>query len=112
MGKKLYVGGISYSSTEDSLKEAFTKAGTVESAVIITDKVSGKSKGFGFVEMKTDEEATKAIEVLNGTELDGRNISVAEARPPQKKEFGGPRGGDSRGGFNRDRGQGGFRRDR
>jgi cold-inducible RNA-binding protein len=101
MEKKLYVGGISYSSTEDSLKAAFAKAGDVTSANIITDKVTGRSKGFGFVEMATEDGAQKAIEMYNGKELDGRNISVAEARPktdrpsgPRREGgFGGGRGG-------------------
>jgi len=109
MAKKLYVGGLSYDTTEDSLKDAFAKAGTVESAVIITDKMSGRSKGFGFVEMSSDEEAQKAMEMWNGKELDGRTLTVNEARPmeerPPRRDFnrgggGGGRsfGGDSRGG--------------
>ncbi|OHA49081.1 MAG: RNA-binding protein [Candidatus Terrybacteria bacterium RIFCSPHIGHO2_01_FULL_48_17] len=81
MAKKLFVGGLSYSTVEPTLKEAFLKAGTVESAVIITDRMSGRSKGFGFVEMSSDEEAQKAIEMFNGKELDGRTITVNEARP-------------------------------
>jgi len=84
MGKKLYVGSLSYSTTEDSLKEAFSKAGTVESASVITDKFSGRSKGFGFVEMSSDEEAKKAIEMFNGKDLEGRTIIVDEARPMRK----------------------------
>lgn len=85
MAKKLYIGGISYNTTEEGLKKYFMSAGNVESATIITDKFSGRSKGFGFVEMATDEEAQKAIETLNGTELDGRSISVAEARPKEER---------------------------
>lgn len=81
MSKKLYVGGISYSTTEDGLKESFSAAGTVESATIIMDRMSGRSKGFGFVEMSTEEEAQAAIEMFNGKELDGRTINVDEARP-------------------------------
>ena len=99
MGKKLYIGGIAYSSSEDGLKDAFSAAGTVVSAVIITDKMTGRSKGFGFVEMSTDEEAAKAIATLNGTALDGRTISVAEAKPPQKKDFGGGSRDGGRGGY-------------
>ena len=102
MAKKLYVGGLSYDTTEDGLKEAFAKAGTVESAVIITDKMSGRSKGFGFVEMSSEEEAKKAIEMWDGKELDGRTIKVNEARPmeerPPRRDF--DRSG-GRGGFNR-----------
>ena len=81
MGKRLYVGGLSYNTTEDGLREAFSKAGSVESATIITDKFSGRSKGFGFVEMTSDEESEKAIEMFNGKELDGRTLTVNEARP-------------------------------
>ena len=99
MSKKLYVGGLSYDTTEDSLKEAFAKAGTVESAVIITDKMSGRSKGFGFVEMSSDEEAKKAMEMWNGKEFDGRNLTVNEARPMEER----PRRDFNRGGGGGDR---------
>lgn len=81
MNKKLYVGSLSYDTSEDALRDLFSQAGTVESVTIIIDKVSGRSKGFGFVEMATEEGATKAIEQFNGAELDGRNIIVNEARP-------------------------------
>jgi len=104
MNKKLYVGGLSYSSTEGSLKDAFAQAGTVVSAIIIMDKMTGRSKGFGFVEMTTEEEATAAIEMFNGKELDGRTITVNEARPQEdrpKRSFGGG------GGRSFDRNQGG-----
>ena len=97
MAKKLYVGGLSYNTTEDALKELFSQAGTVETATIITDRMSGRSKGFGFVEMSSDEEAQKAIETLNGKELDGRSLTVNEARPMEarpKRDFDrGDRGG-------------------
>jgi len=86
MAKKLYVGNLPYSVTDDSLKDAFSAAGTVESATIITDKFSGRSKGFGFVEMSTDEEAQKAIEQLNGSDMDGRAIVVNEARPMRERD--------------------------
>ena len=95
MAKKLYVGGLSYGTTEDALKDAFSAAGSVESAAIIMDKMSGRSKGFGFVEFSSDDEAKKAIEMFNGKELDGRTLTVNEARPP-KTDF--QRGG---GGYNR-----------
>jgi len=85
MEKKLYVGSLSYDTTEDNLKDLFSKAGTVDSVAIIIDKFSGRSKGFGFVEMSSEEEAKKAIEMFNGKELDGRNIIVNEAKP--RKEF-------------------------
>lgn len=81
MNKKLYVGSLSYNTTEDTLKDAFSQAGTVESAVVITDKMSGRSKGFGFVEMASEKEAQAAIDMWNGKELDGRTINVNEARP-------------------------------
>ena len=101
MGKKLYVGSLSYDTTDASLKEAFSQAGTVESASVITDKMSGRSRGFGFVEMATDEEAQKAIEMLNGVEVDGRKVTVNEARPMTDRP---PR--PAGGGFNRGGGRG------
>ncbi len=85
MAKKLYVGNLSYDMSEDTLKDTFSQAGTVESAIVIKDKMSGRSKGFGFVEMSTDEEAQKAIEMLNGKELDGRALTVNEARPMEER---------------------------
>lgn len=94
MAKKLYVGGLSYSTSEDALKSAFQEAGTVESAVVIMDKMTGRSKGFGFVEMSSDEEAKKAIEMFDGKELDGRTVNVNEARPMEDR----PRNGGDRGG--------------
>ena len=81
MSKKLFVGGLSYETTSETLKEAFSQVGTVESSNVITDKISGRSKGFGFVEMSSEEEAQKAIETLNGKEIDGRNVTVNEAKP-------------------------------
>jgi RNA recognition motif-containing protein len=80
VNKKLFVGGIPYSTTDDQLKELFAQIGTVVSASVVVDKFSGRSRGFGFVEMSTDEEAQKAIEKLNGTEVGGRKIVVSEAR--------------------------------
>ena len=105
MAKKLYVGGLSYSTNEDSLRGAFAQSGTVESAAIIMDKMTGRSKGFGFVEMSTDEEAQAAIEMWNGKEFEGRTLTVNEARPLEARP---PRrsGGFSRGG-GRDFGSGG-----
>lgn len=85
MAKKLYVGGLSYDTNDQGLRDAFAKAGTVESATVIMDKMSGRSKGFGFVEMSTDEEAQKAIEMWNGKELDGRAVVVNEARPMEAR---------------------------
>jgi cold-inducible RNA-binding protein len=99
MAKKLYVGNLSYDTTEDSLRAAFSEVGEVESVTIISDRMSGRSRGFAFVEMATDEAATEAISRLNGQMVDGREISVAEARPPRQRDDrpGGGRG--PRGGF-------------
>jgi RNA recognition motif-containing protein len=85
MEKKLYVGNLSYKIDEDGLKDTFSQAGTVEEAVIITDKFSGRSKGFGFVTMSTEEEAQAAIDSWNEKELDGRKLVVNEARPPRER---------------------------
>ncbi len=106
MAKKLYVGGLPYSTTDAELKDAFSQAGAVESAVIIMDKMSGRSKGFGFVEMTSDEEAQKAIEMWNGKDFGGRNLTVNEARPMEERPRGNFRGGD-RGGYSGGRGGGG-----
>ncbi|MEA3292943.1 MAG: RNA-binding protein [Patescibacteria group bacterium] len=86
MSKKLYIGGLSYDTKEDGLKDLFSQAGQVESAIIINDKFSGRSKGFGFVEMASEDEAKKAIDMFNEKDFDGRKITVAEARP-MKKDF-------------------------
>ncbi|HPV70934.1 MAG TPA: RNA-binding protein [Candidatus Magasanikbacteria bacterium] len=85
MAKKLYVGNLSYGTTLENIKSAFSQAGTVVDAAIITDKFSGRSKGFGFVEMSSDEEANNAISMWNGKDLDGRNLTVNEARPLQPR---------------------------
>jgi len=100
MEKKLYVGGLSYGTTDDGLRDAFAQAGSVASASVVTDKFSGRSRGFGFVEMSTEEEAQAAIEMWNGKELEGRTITVSEARPPRERS---ERRGGFRGGYN-DRG--------
>ncbi|HEX9502969.1 MAG TPA: RNA-binding protein [Patescibacteria group bacterium] len=101
MAKKLFVGGLPYSTTSDELKTHFSGAGTVVSAQVITDKFSGRSKGFGFVEMSSDDEANKAIEMFNGTDFGGRQLAVNEARPKTEGDRGGDRG---RGGFGGGRG--------
>lgn len=85
MEKKLYVGNLPYKIDENALKEAFSGAGTVEDAVMITDKFSGRSKGFGFVTMSTEEEAQAAIDMWNEKELEGRKLVVNEARPQQER---------------------------
>ena len=84
MNNKLYVGGIPYATTEDELRTLFEEAGEVSSVAIIIDRVTGRSKGFGFVEMNTPEEAQKAIESLHGKEFGGRTLAVNEARPKQE----------------------------
>ena len=97
MGKKIYVGNLSFSVTDESLMTMFSVHGTVESARVITDRDTGRSKGFGFVEMSTDSEATTAIEALNGTEQFGRAMNVSEAKPMEpKRNGGGSRGGGFR----------------
>lgn len=108
MAKRLYVGGLPYSTTEDALRDAFSQAGTVTSASIVTDKMTGKSRGFGFVEMETDEDAEKAIQMFDGKEFDGRKIVVNEARPlaPRAPRSGGF-GGGNKYGNNRFGGRGG-----
>ncbi len=83
MSKRLFVGSIAWGTTDATLKSHFEQAGQVESAAVIIDKMSGRSKGFGFVEMANDADATTAIDKLNGSELDGRKIVVSEARPKQ-----------------------------
>lgn len=100
MAKKLYVGGLPYSTTDDQLKDAFSQAGAVSSAIIIMDKMTGRSKGFGFVEFASDDDAQKAIDMWNGKDFGGRNLTVNEARPleerPRRDNRGG--GGDWGGG--------------
>ena len=86
MATKLFVGGLSWDTKEDSLRNFFAQAGNVVSATVITDKFSGRSKGFGFVEMATEAESEEAIKKLNGQSLDGRNITVNEARPQAPRE--------------------------
>ena len=102
MNKKLYVGNLSYSVTDDQLREAFAVHGTVESAKVVMDKYTDKSRGFGFVEMSTQQEAEKAIAALNGTELDGRSLVVNVARSREDRPRGGGGGGGG-GGRNSDR---------
>lgn len=87
MEKKLYIGNLPYSATDESLKEMFSQAGVVASASIIIDKFSKRSKGFGFVEMATEEEAAKAKEMFNGSEVEGRKMLVDEARPMKERTF-------------------------
>ena len=94
MATKLYVGGVSYGTTEDAMREAFAQAGNVTSSKIIIDKMTGRSRGFGFIEMSSEAEAQKAIELWNGKELDGRTLTVNEARPLEERP---PRSGGNGG---------------
>jgi cold-inducible RNA-binding protein len=108
MGRKLYVGNLAYGVTDATLEQMFAPHGTVQSAQVIMDRDTGRSKGFGFVEMGSDQEAQAAIQALNGQEVDGRRLTVNEARP---KEDRGGGGGGGRGGFGGGRGgSGGGRR--
>ncbi len=99
MAKRIYVGGLSYSTTNEGLRAYFEQVGTVSSASVITDRETGRSRGFGFVEMDDDGQADQAIERMNGTQLDGRTLTVNEARERQPRTGGG--GAPRRGGFNR-----------
>jgi len=106
MGKKIYVGNLPFNATSESLSEMFAKFGTVDSSKIITDRDTGRSKGFGFVEMASADEADSAIEKLHGSDHGGRSLTVNEARPMEKREggFGGGRSGGGAGGRGGDRG--------
>lgn len=114
MTKKLYVGNLSYATTEDDLHKLFTQVGPVTSVALITDRMTGQSKGFGFVEMESDKAAQEAIQRLNNQELNQRSITVSEARPPKERSFGGGGGGGRSGGGRQggggSRGGGGFSR--
>ena len=101
MGSKIYVGGLPYAATEPQLNDLFAPHGTVESARVIMDKFTGQSRGFGFVEMATAQEAQAAISALNGTQMDGRTLTVNEAKPQEPRTGGG--GGGGFGGGKRDR---------
>lgn len=103
MAKKLYVGNLPYGCDDAALHDAFAEFGAVESARVVMDRESGRSKGFGFVEFSTEDDANKAINGLNGKEFMGRTLNVSEARPPQPREG----GGGGRGGFGGGRGGGG-----
>ena len=107
MGSKLYVGNLSYNTTGSDLEKLFSAHGTVQSAEVIADRDSGRSKGFGFVQMGSDEEAQAAIAALNGQDHDGRPLTVNEAKPREDRPRGGGGGGGGRGGFGGGRGGGG-----
>ena len=116
MSKKLYVGNLAFQTTSQDLQQLFSEAGTVESASVIEDRDTGRSKGFAFVEMSSDEEAASAIEQFNGRELAGRTLKVNEARPRENRSGGGGGrgfgggGGNRGGGYGGNRGGGGFGR--
>ncbi len=120
MAKKLYVGNLSYDTTQEQLQELFSQAGEVQEIALITDRETGRAKGFGFVEMATEEGAREAIKRFNGTTLDNRTLTVNEARPREERSGGGGYGGgSSSGGYggggrrdNRGGNSGGGRRDR
>jgi RNA recognition motif-containing protein len=114
----IYAGNLSWNLKDQDLQNLFAQHGEVSSAKIVTDKFTGRSKGFGFVEMPNDDQANAAIAALNGTELDGRNIVVNESRPKpeggggggfKKRSFGGGGGGYKKGGYNKGNGGGGYR---
>jgi len=106
MAMKLYVGNLSFQTSSEDLQQLFSQAGTVESASVVEDRDTGRSRGFGFVEMASKEEGEKAIEQFNGTDLGGRNLTVNEARPREDRGGG---GGGGRGGYGGNRGGGGGR---
>jgi RNA recognition motif-containing protein len=108
MGKKLYVGNLSYGVTDGDLEQMFAAHGTVQSAQVIMDRDTGRSKGFGFVEMGSDQEAKAAIAALNGKEVDGRSLTVNEAKPREDRGGGGGRGGYGGGGGRGGYGGGGY----
>lgn len=111
MAKKLYVGNLSYSTTQEQLQALFSQAGEVTEATVINDRETGRSKGFGFVEMATEQEAQEAIRRFNGQQFDNRTLTVNEARPREERGGGGGgynRGGYDRGGYDR---SGGYGRD-
>ena len=107
MGKKLYVGNLSYRMTDSDLEQLFASHGSVASAQIIMDRDTGRSKGFGFVEMASDQDAQSAITALNGKEIEGRTLTVNEARPKEDRGGGGG-GGGARGGYGGAGGGGGY----
>ncbi|MBA2733658.1 MAG: RNA-binding protein [Acidobacteria bacterium] len=99
MSMKLYVGNLSFQTSSEDLQELFGQAGTVESASVVEDRETGRSRGFGFVEMASDEEGKAAIEKFNGQEINGRSLNVNEARPREDRGGRGGGGGGGRGGF-------------
>lgn len=107
MAMKLYVGNLSFQTSSEELQQLFSKAGTVESASVVEDRDTGRSRGFGFVEMASKEDGEKAIQQFNGTDLNGRNLTVNEARPREDRGGRGGGGGGRGGGYGGNRGGGG-----
>src|SRR5947208_15688901 len=110
MSTKLYVGNLAFQTTSQELQELFAQAGTIESASVVEDRDTGRSRGFAFVEMSTKEEATAAIDQFNGKELSGRALKVNEAKPRENRSVGGRGFGGNRGGYGGNRGGGGGNR--
>jgi RNA recognition motif-containing protein len=108
MGSKLYVGNLSYNTSSSDLEQLFSQHGTVQSAEVISDRETGRSKGFGFVQMGSDEEAQAAIAAVNGVQHDGRALTVNEAKPREERPRGGGGGGGGRGGYGGGGGGGGY----
>lgn len=108
MSMKLYVGNLSFQTTSEELESLFARVGTVESASVVTDRDTGRSRGFGFVEMASAAEGTAAIAEFNGKQIDGRSLTVNEARPREERSGGGGFGGNRRGGGGGGGGRGGF----
>lgn len=109
MAMKLYVGNLSFQTSSEDLQQLFAQAGTVESATVVEDRDTGRSRGFAFVEMASKEEGEKAIQQFNGTDLNGRNLTVNEARPREDRGNRGGGGGGRGGGYGGNRGGGGGR---
>ncbi|HKY26593.1 MAG TPA: RNA-binding protein [Pyrinomonadaceae bacterium] len=112
MSTKLYVGNLAFQTTSQELQDLFAQAGTVESANVVEDRDTGRSRGFAFVEMSNEAEAASAIEQFNGKEINGRALKVNEAKPRENRGGGGRGFGGNRGGYDRNRGGGNYGRDR
>ena len=108
MAKRIYVGGLPYSATEEDLENLFASIGNVKEATIVTDRYTGQAKGFGFIEMESDADAETAINALNGTQMGGRTLTVNEAKPREDRPRGGGGGGYGGGGHGGNRGGGGY----
>ncbi len=107
MSIRLFVGNLNFKTSSEDLQELFSQVGEVQSASVVTDRETGRSRGFGFVEMASQEDGQRAIEQFNGKEYNGRNLTVNEARPREDRGFGGGGGGGNRGGYGGNRGGGG-----